>query len=143
MSAVGLMTIENMKREGIRHEQELVKIFKDNDFTSCRLPSSSARSPDIIAGDGETIFIIEVKTTSTNYIRINKNQIATLKRYAKDLKAKPYIAAKFLNRSNWLFLNPEDLKENDKMLTLTFNRAALRGFTIEKLISNELQTRLM
>jgi len=143
MSAAGLMTLDNIKKEGIRHEQNLVKIFKDNDFTSCRLPSSSARSPDIIAGDGEAIFIIEVKTTNTNYIRINKSQIATLKRYAHDLKAKPYIAVKFLNKSNWLFLETKDLKENDKMLTLDYNRAALRGFTIEKLISNELQTRLM
>ena len=62
------MTIENMKKEGIRHEQELVKIFKDNNFTSCRLPGSSARSPDIIAGDGEAVFIIEVKTTNINSI---------------------------------------------------------------------------
>lgn len=138
-----IMTIENMKKEGIRHEQNLVKIFKKNNFTACRLPGSSARSPDIVAGDGEVVFIIEVKTSNMPIIKVRKVQISTLKRYAAHLKAKPYLAVKFLNRSDWLFIKLEDLKENEKSYSIDYNRAALRGFEIEKLINNELQTRLI
>lgn len=138
-----LMTVNEIKREGIKHEQELVKVFKDNNFTACRLPGSSARSPDIIAGDGESIFVLEVKTTSSSLIKIRKQQIFTLNTFAVNLKAKPYLALKFLNRSKWLFVPPQHLKIHEKSFSIDYNTAALHGFDIHKLISNELQLRLI
>lgn len=137
------MTESEIKRLGIKHEQELVKVFKDNDFTACRLPGSASRSPDIIAGDGESVFVLEAKTSSNSLIKIRKQQIFTLNTFAVNLKAKPYLALKFLNRSNWLFVNPKHLKIHEKSFSIDYNTAALHGFDIHKLISNELQLRLM
>ena len=138
-----LMTENEIKRLGIKHEQELVKVFKDNDFTACRLPGSASRSPDVICGDGESIFVLEVKTTTSSLIKIKKRQIFTLKKFAVNLKAKPYLALKFLNRSKWLFVDPNFLKIHEKSFSIDYNTAALNGFDIHKLISNELQLRLI
>lgn len=138
-----LMTEKEIKRLGIKHEQELVKVFKDNDFTACRLPGSASRSPDIIAGDGESIFVLEVKTTTSSLIKIKKQQIFTLRNFATNLKAKPLLALKFLNRSQWIFVKPKFLKIHEKSFSIDYNTAALNGFDIHRLISNELQLRLM
>lgn len=141
--ASSIMTVDKIKKEGIKHEQELVKTFKDNDFAACRLPSSSARSPDILAGDGESVFVIEVKTTHSSMIKIRKQQIFTLKNFAYNFKAKPYLALKFLNRSSWLFVDPRFLKINEKVCSIDYNTAELNGCGIHELISNELQMRLV
>jgi len=137
------MTINNIKKEGIKHEQELVKVFKDKDFTACRLPGSSSRSPDVICGDGTSVFVLEVMTTSSSIIKIKKQQVFTLNNFAVNLKAKPYLALKFLNSSKWLFVDPKFLKINEKTFSIDYNTAVLRGFDIKKLISNELQLRLI
>lgn len=138
-----IMTVDKIKKEGIKHEQELVKKFKDNGFVACRLPSSSARSPDVLAGDGESIFVIEVKTTHNSMIKVRKQQVYTLRSFAFNLNAKPFLALKFLNRSSWLFVDPRFLKNNEKVCSIDYNTAALNGFSFQELLSNELQMRLI
>ncbi len=131
------------KNEGIAYEQELVKMFKDADFTACRLPGSSARSPDIIAGDRNSVFVIEVKTTRDSRVKIRKSQIHTLLKFAHDLNCEPRLALRFIDRDiSWHIVKPNALQVHEKSFSIDYNAACLKGLEFSELVSNELQKRL-
>ena len=138
-----LMTPKEIKRMGIKHEQDLVKLFKDNDFSACRLAASGISNPDIFAADGEQILIIEVKTSHSNLIRVRTKQVYTLRTFAQRFKAKAYIAAKFLNRSNWRFIELQYLHVGMSGFSLDYNTSELKGISFDELLSNESQTKLI
>lgn len=138
-----LMTPKQIKIMGIKHEQDLVKLFKDNDFSACRLAASGISNPDIFAADGEQTLILEVKTSRTPLIRVRSKQVYTLRTFAQRFKAKAYIAAKFLNRSNWRFVELQYLNVGLSGFSLDYNTAELKGITFNELISNESQTKLI
>lgn len=130
------------KKEGIAYEQELVRMFKIAQFTACRLPGSSARSPDVIAGDRELIFVIEVKTTRDSRVKIRKSQIQTLLKFAHDFNADPRIALRFIDRdATWHIIKPNALEIHEKSFSIDYNTACLRGLEFAELVSNELQKR--
>lgn len=136
--------VQEIKAEGIEHERNLVNSLKRRGYVAGRLQSSGVSLPDVIAGDGESIFVFEVKSTATSNIKIYKNQIWTLKKFAYNFKAKPYIAVYFTGRMmEFLFIKPRDLKEYDKMFTIDYNTACLKGKDLSEIISNELQKRLI
>ncbi|WP_281774266.1 Holliday junction resolvase Hjc [Methanobacterium formicicum] len=136
-------TIDEIKSIGIEYEHELVRILKNKNFTACRLPGSAAQSPDVLAGDGDSVMVFEVKSTRDSRIKIRKRQIWTLKRYANALKADPWLALKFVERDfRWLFVKISALKSHEKTFSIDYNSACLSGFDIGELISNELQQRL-
>ena len=138
-----LMTPQQIKRMGIKHEQELVKLLKENDFSACRLAASGISNPDILAADGEQTLILEVKTSHSPLIKIRSKQIYTLRIFAERFRAKAYIAAKFLNRSNWRFVEIQYLNVGIKGFSLDYNTAELKGISFNELITNESQTRLV
>ena len=138
-----LMTPKEIKRMGIKHEQDLVKLFKDNDFSACRLAASGISNPDIFAADGDQILIIEVKTSHSNLIRVRTKQVYTLRTFAQRFKAKAYIAAKFLNRSNWRFIELQYLHVGMSGFSLDYNTSELKGISFDELLSNESQTKLI
>ena len=138
-----LMTPKEIKRMGIKHEQDLVKLFKDNDFSACKLAASGISNPDIFAADGEQILIIEVKTSHSNLIRVRTKQVYTLRTFAQRFKAKAYIAAKFLNRSNWRFIELQYLHVGMSGFSLDYNTSELKGISFDELLSNESQTKLI
>lgn len=137
-------TVEEIKSIGIEYEHELVRILKHKNFTACRLPGSAARSPDVVAGDGESVMVFEVKSTRDSRIKIRKRQIWTLKRFANAFKADPWIALKFVERDfRWLFVRISALKSHDKTFSIDYNTACLKGIDMGELISNELQLRFV
>lgn len=136
--------IEEIKAAGIEHERNLVNAIKKKGYMAARLQSSSVSLPDVIAGDGETVFVFEVKSTKTTNIKIYKRQIWTLKNFAYKFRAIPLIAVFFIGRMfNFRFIQPKDLKEHDKMFTIDYNTACLKGRDLDEVISNELQKRLI
>lgn len=137
------MTPQEIKRMGIKHEQDLVKLFKDNDFSACRLVASGISNPDIFAADGEQTLILEVKTSHKPLIRVRSKQVYTLRTFAQRFKAKSYIAAKFLNRGSWRFVELQYLHVGLSGFSLDYNTAELKGITFNELISNESQTKLI
>ena len=131
------------KEKGIAYEQELVKMFKDAQFTAFRLPGSSARSPDLVAGDRNSVFVIEVKTTRSSRVKIRKSQVHTLLKVAHDLNCEPRIALRFIDRDiSWRIVKPNALQVHEKSFSIDYNAACLKGLEFSELVSNELQKRL-
>lgn len=136
--------IENIKAVGIEHERNLVNALKKRGYMAARLQGSGVSLPDVIAGDGESVFVFEVKSTRTTNIKIYKRQIWTLKNFAYKFRAIPLIAVFFLDRMlNFLFVEPKDLNEYNKMFTIDYNTACLKGRDLGEVISNELQKKLI
>jgi len=138
-----LMTPQQIKRIGIKHEQELVKLLKDNEFSACRLAASGVSNPDIFAANGEQTLILEVKTSHTPLIRVRSKQVYTLRTFSQRFKAKAYIAAKFINRSSWRFVELQYLNVGISGFYLDYNQSELKGISFDELLSNESQTKLI
>lgn len=140
-----MISVKRIKEVGIKHEYELVAELKKANYMACRLPGSSTRNPDLIAGDGDSVFVIEAKITTRNRIKIRKQQIKTLIKFAWKFRAEAWVAVKFLNQTKWLFIRPNalEISEDNKTLSINYNDAQLKGITIEEVVSNELQKKLI
>jgi len=135
---------DNIRELGIEHERNLVNLFRGKGFMAGRLQSSGVSLPDVIAGDNDSFFVFEVKSTSDTNIKIYKNQIFTLRNFAYNFNAKPYVAVYFIDRMmNFLFIQLRDLNEYDKMFTIDYNTACLKGLDLNEIISNEIQKMLI
>lgn len=136
--------LEDIKAAGIEHERNLVNALKKRGYMAARLQSSGVSLPDVIAGDRESVFVFEVKSTKKANIKIYKRQIWTLKNFAYKFRAIPLIAVFFIDRRfDFLFIQPKDLNEYDKMFTIDYNTVCLKGRDLNEVISNELQKRLI
>lgn len=135
------MSIRRIQNAGIKYEYELVGELKKADYEACRLPGSSVRNPDILAGDGETVFVIEAKITTNNRIIIRSSQIKNLIRFAWKFKAEPWVAVKFINQTSWIFIRPNafQISQDNQKLTIDFNTALQKGVTVRELVNNEFQ----
>lgn len=135
------MSIRRIQNAGIKYEYELVGELKKADYEACRLPGSSVRNPDILAGDGETVFVIEAKITTNNRIIIRSSQIKNLIKFAWKFKAEPWVAVKFINQTSWIFIRPNafQISQDNQKLSIDFNTALQKGVTVRELVNNEFQ----
>ena len=137
-------SVKKIKEIGIEQERNLVNLLKLKGFMAASLQSSANSLPDVICGDTENFFVFEVKTTSTNNIKIYKRQIWTLKKFAYNFNAIPYIATIFTDRDpTFRFIQLRQLNEHEKMFTIDYNNACLKGQDINEIISNEIQKKLI
>lgn len=135
---------EDIKKLGIEHERNLVNLLQGKGFMAGRLQQSGVSLPDVIAGDNESFFVFEVKSTKSTNIKIYKRQIWSLRNFAYNFNAKPYVAVYFIDRMlNFLFIELRDLNEHDKMFTIDYNTACLKGRDLNEIISNEIQRKLI
>jgi len=135
---------EDIKKLGIEHERNLVNLLQGKGFMAGRLQQSGVSLPDVIAGDNESFFVFEVKSTKSTNIKIYKRQIWSLRNFAYNFNAKPYVAVYFIDRMlNFLFIELRDLNEHDKMFTIDYNTACLKGRGLNEIISNEIQRKLI
>lgn len=135
---------EDIKKLGIEHERNLVNLLQGKGFMAGRLQQSGVSLPDVIAGDNESFFVFEVKSTKSTNIKIYKRQIWSLRNFAYNFNAKPYVAVYFIDRMlNFLFIELRDLNEYDKMFTIDYNTACLKGRDLNEIISNEIQRKLI
>lgn len=136
--------IKDIKAAGIEHERNLVNLLEAKGFKAVRLQSSARSFPDVIGGDSESFFVFEVKSTTTTNVKIYKKQIWSLKDFAYNFNAKPFVAVYFIDRMlNFLFIELKDLNEYDKMFTIDYNTACLKGRDLNEIINNELQRKLI
>jgi Holliday junction resolvase len=127
----------NRKAKGINAERELIHVLWEAGWAAVRVAGSGAisfPSPDVVAGNGIRKVAIEAKVTGSNSKYFSKLEIAGLRKFASAFGAEPWVAVKFPKR-DWLFINPEDLKETDKGFSVNVERAVAFGLLFSEFIS--------
>ena len=103
-------------RKGDRRERELVTALDEAGFAVMRAPASGSATarelPDVLAGNGEDFYAIEVKSSSGNPIYLSGEEVEALVYFARNFGAKPRVGVRF-DREDWYFFHPGDLYETD------------------------------
>ena len=106
----------NPNAKGDRRERELVTALDEAGFAVMRAPASGSATerelPDVLAGDGETFYAIEAKSSAGDPIYLSGEVIEALVYFARNFGAKPRIGVRF-DREDWYFFHPGDLYETD------------------------------
>jgi Holliday junction resolvase len=102
--------------KGSRRERELVNKLDEKGFAVMRAPASGSATdrdlPDVLAGDGERFYAIEVKSSNGDPIYIDSEEIDSLQYFAEGFGAKSKIAVRF-DKMEWAFFSPKDLYRTD------------------------------
>lgn len=100
--------------KGDRRERELVNLLADRGFAVMRAPSSGAGTtrelPDVIAGNGETFYTFEVKSSKGNPVYLGGEEVENLVYFAQNFGGRARIAVRF-DREDWAFFHPSDLHQ--------------------------------
>jgi Holliday junction resolvase len=103
-------------RKGDRRERELVNRLDEAGFAVMRAPASGSATdrelPDVLAGNGETFYAIEAKSSSGRPIYLSGEEVEALIYFARNFGAKARIAVRF-DREAWYFFHPGDLHTTD------------------------------
>ena len=103
-------------RKGDRRERELVNALDEAGFAVMRAPASGSATerelPDVLAGDGETFYAIEAKSSAGDPIYLTGEEVEALLFFARNFGAKARIAVRF-DREDWYFFHPGDLYTTD------------------------------
>jgi Holliday junction resolvase len=113
------------KKKGIKAERELFHILWDKEFAVVRVAGSGCMpepSCDLLAGNGERAFAIEVKTSREKRKYITKEQVSEFIKFSKKFGLQPLIALKFM-RTEWLFVYPEHLEDTGKNFAISIEKA--------------------
>ncbi|ELY64819.1 MULTISPECIES: Holliday junction resolvase Hjc [Natronococcus] len=102
--------------KGDRRERELVNALDEAGFAVMRAPASGAATdrelPDVLAGDGDTFYAIEAKSSAGDPIYLSGEEVEALTYFARNFGAKPRIGVRF-DREDWYFFHPADLHVTD------------------------------
>ena len=103
-------------QKGDRRERELVNLLDDAGFAVMRAPSSGSATtrelPDVLAGDGERFYAIEVKSSAERPIYLTGEEVEALIFFARNFGAKARIGVRF-DREAWYFFHPAELHTTD------------------------------
>lgn len=103
------MVVSNDK--GDRRERELVNKLDEAGFAVMRAPASGSATerelPDVLAGDGETFYAIEAKSSAGDPIYLDGEEVEALLFFARNFGAKPRIGVRY-DREDWYFFHPGD-----------------------------------
>jgi Holliday junction resolvase len=109
-------TTVSANRKGDRRERELVNALDEAGFAVMRAPASGAATerelPDVLAGDGDTFYAIEAKSSAGDPIYLTGEEVEALTFFARSFGAKARIAVRF-DREDWYFFHPGDLYTTD------------------------------
>ena len=102
----------NPNAKGDRRERELVTALDEAGFAVMRAPASGSATerelPDVLAGDGETFYAIEAKSSAGDPIYLSGEEIEALVYFSRNFGAKPRVGVRF-DREDWYFFHPGDL----------------------------------
>ena len=102
--------------KGDRRERELVNRLDEAGFAVMRAPASGSATerelPDVLAGNGDEFFAIEVKSSAADSIYLSGEEVTALVYFARNFGAKPRIGVRF-DREDWYFFHPGDLYQTD------------------------------
>lgn len=99
-------------RKGDRRERELVNRLDEEGFAVMRAPASGGATqrelPDVLAGNGDVFYAIEVKSSSGDPIYLTGEEVEALVYFSQNFGAKPKIGVRF-DREDWFFFHPADV----------------------------------
>ena len=102
--------------KGDRVERELVNRLDEAGFAVMRAPASGSATerelPDVLAGNGDTFYAIEAKSSSGNPIYLTGEEVEALVFFSRNFGAKPRIGVRF-DREDWYFFHPGDCYVTD------------------------------
>jgi Holliday junction resolvase len=103
-------------RKGDRRERELVNELDAAGFAVMRAPASGSATdrdlPDVLAGNGETFYAIEAKSSAGDPIYLTGEEVESLIYFARNFGANARIAVRF-DREDWYFFHPGDCYTTD------------------------------
>lgn len=132
--------------KGDRRERELVNRLDEAGFAVMRAPASGSATerelPDVLAGDSETFYAIEAKSSAGNPIYLTGEEVEALVFFARNFGAKPRIGARF-DREDWYFFHPSDCHVTDGGNYRIKKETALEsGTDFDELTGGSTRTRL-
>jgi Holliday junction resolvase len=102
--------------KGDRRERELVNALDGAGFAVMRAPASGSATerelPDVLAGDGETFYAIEAKSSAGDPIYLTGEEVEALIYFSRSFGATPRIGVRF-DREDWYFFHPDDCHTTD------------------------------
>jgi Holliday junction resolvase len=102
--------------KGDRRERELVNRLDEAGFAVMRAPASGSSTdrelPDVLAGDADTFYAIEAKSSAGDPIYLTGEEVHALVYFARNFGAKPRIGVRF-DREDWYFFHPDDCYTTD------------------------------
>jgi len=133
-------------RKGDRRERELVNELDAAGFAVMRAPASGSATerdlPDVLAGDGETFYAIEAKSSAGDPIYLSGEEVESLIYFARNFGANARIAVRF-DREDWYFFHPGDCHVTDGGNYRVKKETALAdGEDLEELVGHSTQVRL-
>lgn len=103
--------------KGSRREHELMEICEENGYVVVRSAGSGVggkkangeerEQPDIIAGNGESVFVFESKAVGDGVLYIDKGEVDDLEVFADSFGAKPRVAVRFDREDFYGFIKDE------------------------------------
>ena len=126
------------KSKGSNAEREVLHNFWNNGWACMRAAGSGSiqwPEPDLIAGKGEKLFVIECKSSADEAKYIEKREVIELMEFARIMEAEPILAIKFNNRK-WKFFKPDEMRETEKSYMVTKEETEIKGRTFEELTEN-------
>lgn len=127
----------NKKGKGTVAERELVHKFWENDWVCIRVAGSGSSkypSPDILASNGQTKIVMEVKTVNDTKKYFTGQEIRDLNFFAEKFGAESWVGVKFLE-NQWYFIPTSELditaSENYVIDIIKMKR---QGFIFEDMI---------
>ncbi|NCO84651.1 MAG: Holliday junction resolvase [Candidatus Huberarchaeum crystalense] len=97
-------------QKGVTFERQLFKRFWDSGWAAMRAAGSGDKKvPDIIAGNGKKLIIVECKTINDDHIYLKKDDVEKLILFGLRIKAWPLICVKFKGNPE-IFYAIEDLQ---------------------------------
>jgi Holliday junction resolvase len=127
----------SLKSKGINAERSLLHLFWKLGWACIRVAGSGSMrhpSPDLLAGNNTRKLAIECKATGQDIQYFDKKELKELVEFSRIFGAEPWVAIKFAG-SEWVFLNPEDLKETKNAFSATKKVCDIKGLSINQLVS--------
>ena len=102
--------------KGDRRERELVNRLDEAGYAVMRAPASGSATarelPDVLAGNGDDFYAIEVKSSAGNPIYLTGEEVEALIYFSQNFGAKARVGVRF-DREDWYFFHPGDLHVTD------------------------------
>ena len=126
------------KSKGMNAERELVhKFWATKGWSAVRIAGSGSMrypSSDILATNKLRKLAIECKTSKEETKYFTKEEIEQLRIFSNLFGSEPWIGIRF-DRTDWFFLNTEDLEEKENSYFISKELAKKKGLIFDELIS--------